>query len=68
MWNKKIYLSVICLFLSILPFAIFNYHVLVSPNYWPDEAPWLISYSSVLILCVWLYKLKSETKFKPSAL
>lgn len=55
---KKLFISIVSIFLSFIPFAIMDAHALFSPNYWPSELPWVASYFGVLITCIWFYKLK----------
>jgi hypothetical protein len=58
MYSKKLYFTIASLFISILPFFIINPHTLLNSGYWPSILPWLISYSGVLIICIWLYRLR----------
>lgn len=59
--RKKIYITLLCSFLTILPFSILNIRALTHSNYWPSLMPWLISCFIVLIGSVWLYDIKSTT-------
>ncbi len=59
---KKLLITIPSVFLSLIPWLIINAHALFSPNYWPSFLPWVVSYSGVLIACVWIYKLAPVIK------
>jgi uncharacterized membrane protein len=54
----KVYLSFVCLPLSILPFFIMNYRAIIHSNYWPSLAPWVCTYAVITMVGIWFYKLR----------
>ena len=60
--QEKLWLSVVAVFLSILPFALLFWHQLTHLNYLPDMLPELAAYTIVTIAGTWFYKLPSITK------
>jgi hypothetical protein len=58
----KLFLSLIGVMLSILPFAIVFNHQLFNINYLPDMLPDLFGYTLITVAGVWFYKLILDDK------
>jgi len=58
---KKTWLTLISIFLGILPFAFLFWPQLTHTNYWPDMLPEIIGYAVVTTAGIWFYKLEPVT-------